>query len=191
MKNVLFVISGPSGVGKGTLVKRLMKKDKTLSLSISCTTRSPRKDERDGKDYFFVTEAEFQKKIEENGFLEYDEHFENFYGTPSAFVDEKLQTSSVILEIDVVGALKVREACARSDRAAPVLIMICPPDLETLEARLKGRKSETEEERKLRLERVKYELAQSDKYDYTVVNGDLKKAERDLTEIINKERNKE
>ena len=190
MRNLLFVISGPSGVGKGTLVKRLLQKDDSLALSVSCTTRSPRLGEREGIEYFFLSQEDFLKKIKENGFLEYDEHFGNYYGTPAAFVDEQLKTRSVILEIDVVGGFQVKEACARLGREAPILIMVCPPDLRTLEERLEGRHSESEEARKIRLDRVKYELAQSVQYDYAVVNGDLETAERELREIIEKERNK-
>lgn len=189
MKNVLFVVSGPSGVGKGTLVNLLRKEDRSLSLSISCTTRAPRTGEKHGVDYFFVSREQFLKTIEEDGFLEYDEHFGNYYGTPKAFVDEKLKTGSVILEIDVVGALKVKEACRRAGCAAPVLIMVCPPDLQTLENRLGGRHTESDEQKRERMERVKYELAQQDKYDYVVVNDDLSAAKQRMQDIIAKERN--
>lgn len=188
-KNVLFVISGPSGVGKGTLVKLLLQEDETLSLSVSCTTRAPRAGERDGVDYFFLSREAFLEKARQNGFLEYDEHFEHFYGTPKSFVDEKLKTGSVILEIDVVGALKVRETCAKAGLLAPVLIMVVPPDLKTLEARLDGRRTESEEERRERLRRVEYELGKQDEYDYVVVNDELTAAKRRLQEIIEKNRN--
>ncbi len=184
MKNLLFVISGPSGVGKGTLVRLLTQEDDTLSLSISCTTRAPRIAEREGIDYFFVTKETFRETIAQNGFLEYDEHFGNYYGTPKSFVEEKLKTGSVILEIDVVGALKVKEACKDA-----VLIMVCPPDLKTLERRLGGRKTESEEQRGERLARVQYELGKQDQYQYVVVNDDLQTAKRTLQAIIDKERN--
>lgn len=189
MKNLLFVISGPSGVGKGTLVRLLMQEDTSLSLSVSCTTRAPRTAEREGVDYFFLSRETFLERIAQNGFLEYDEHFGNYYGTPASFVDEKLKTGSVILEIDVVGALKVKEACLAAGREKPVLIMICPPDLKTLERRLGGRKTESEEQRKERLARVRYELEQKNGYDYTVINDDLQTAKRALQAIIKKERN--
>ena len=179
MKNVLFVISGPSGVGKGTLVNRLIREDNSLALSVSCTTRAKREGEREGVHYFFLTKEEFFKKIDENGFLEYDEHFDHFYGTPAKFVQEQLKSRSVILEIDVVGGLKVKEACKEAGMVAPVLILIIPPDMHTLECRLNGRKTESAEERRLRLERVKYELSQRDRYDYIVVNDDLEKAKID------------
>lgn len=189
MKNLLFVISGPSGVGKGTLVRLLTQEDSSLSLSISCTTREPRLLERDGVDYFFLTREQFLEEIACDGFLEYDEHFGHYYGTPKSFVEEKLKTNSVILEIDVVGAFKVREACQKAGVAAPVLILICPPDLQTLEKRLGGRKTESDEQRSVRLERVAFELSQQEKYDYIVVNDDLDAAKRRLQEIINQERN--
>ncbi len=178
----LFVISGPSGVGKGTLVKLLMKEDPSLALSISCTTRAPRKGERDGKEYFFLSRDEFVSRIQAGDFLECDEHFGNYYGTPKSFVQTQLETRSVILEIDVKGALQVKENAPDT-----VLVMIVPPDFKTLEQRLAGRGSETEEERAGRLERVKYELSLKDKYDYVVVNKNLQRAKRELQKIIRKE----
>lgn len=189
MRNVVFAISGPSGVGKGTLVKLLLKEDDSLVSSVSCTTRAPRKGEKNGKEYFFLSREEFISRIQENDFLEYDEHFGNYYGTPRSFVERQLKNKSVILEIDVVGALKVKEACLAAGREKPVLIMICPPDLKTLERRLGGRKTESEEQRKERLARVRYELEQKNGYDYTVINDDLQTAKRALQAIIKKERN--
>ena len=191
MRNVLFVISGPSGVGKGTLVKLLLEEDKSLALSVSCTTRKPRKGEKDGVDYFFLTKKEFSKRVAENGFLEYDKHFKHYYGTPAPFVAEKLKGGSVLLEIDVAGALKVKKACAEAGMDEPVLIMIEPPDLETLIKRLDGRKTESEEERALRLERAIYELSQRGRYDYAVVNDDLQTAKEQLMQIIKKEVDKD
>ena len=108
MRNVLFAISGPSGVGKGTLVKMLLDGDENLVASVSCTTRAPRAGETDGKDYFFLSRPDFEKKIAAGGFLEYDEHFGNYYGTPLAFVEKTLQKKSVILEIDVQGAMSAK-----------------------------------------------------------------------------------
>ena len=185
----LFVISGPSGVGKGTLVKLLMKEDPLLALSVSCTTRSPRAGERDGIDYFFLTKEEFARRREQNGFLEWDEHFGNFYGTPKSFVLEMLETKSVILEIDVKGALQVREALKGSG-TSPVLVMIAPPSEEALIERLAGRASESEEELKTRLDRARYELSQRDKYDYVLVNDDLMTAKNNLKDIIETEKSK-
>ncbi len=184
MRNVVLAISGPSGVGKGTLVNLLMEEDENLITSISCTTRAPREGEENGKHYFFLTKEEFARRIDEQDFLEYDEHFGNFYGTPRSFVEEQLKEKSVILEIDVVGALNAKKLMPQT-----VLIMIAPPSIEALEARLFGRGSENPEQVKERLERVRYELEKQDEYDYVVVNDDLQCAKKRLQEIIAAERN--
>ena len=185
----LFVISGPAGVGKGTLVKLLMEEDKSLSLSISCTTRAPRKGEEEAKAYFFLTKEEFLRRRDEGDFLEWDEHFGNFYGTPKSFVIDKLKNKSVVLEIDVSGALQVKEALKGSN-VSPVLIMIAPPSIEELERRLAGRGTESKEQLALRLQRAKYELNKSDEYDYTVINDDLNEAKKTLQEIIETQKSK-
>lgn len=182
MKHRLYIISGPSGVGKGTLVKLLLKEDESLALSVSCTTRKPREGEKDGVDYFFLTKEEFLKRVEEDGFLEYDEHFGNYYGTPKSFVREQMKEKSVILEIDVVGALNVRNRCG--EEFSPVLILVIPPDEETLVKRLEGRASEDENALRERLARAKYELSLKDQYDYVVVNDDLGETVKRLHEII-------
>ena len=185
MKNVLVVLSGPSGVGKGTIAKKLIKRNKDFFLSVSCTTRSPRQGEVNAKDYFFISKPEFKEKIENGGFLEYSEHFENFYGTPREFVETKLQSKDVLLEIDVNGGLNVKANYPKA-----ILIMIAPPSEEELYARLIGRATESEEKIKLRMSRLNFELSQSDKYDYTVVNDDLQKAIEQIEEIIKYEKNK-
>ncbi len=179
MKNKLLVISGPSGVGKGTLVKAIKARRADVTESISCTTRAPREGETHGKEYFFLTKEEFLRRIEERDFLEYDEHFGNYYGTPKSFVQEMLKTKSVILEIDVVGALNTKKAIPES-----VLIMIAPPSVEELKRRLVGRGTETEEAIKNRLSRLEYELSQQDKYDYVVVNDDLERAIGEIENIL-------
>ncbi len=186
MRNVVFAISGPSGVGKGTLVKLLLKGDDSLVSSVSCTTRAPRKGEKNGKEYFFLSREEFISRIQENDFLEYDEHFGNYYGTPRSFVERQLKNKSVILEIDVVGALNAKRLMPQT-----VLIMIVPPDLKALQQRLAGRGSESEAQREERMRRVRYELEQQSKYDYVVVNDDLQSSKRRLQEIIKSEQNKE
>ena len=179
MKNILMAISGPSGVGKGTLVKALLAEREDVTVSVSCTTRPPRAGERDGKEYFFLTRAEFERRIAEDDFLEYDEHFGNYYGTPKSFVRETLKKKSVILEIDVVGALNAKKVFPEC-----VLIMIVPPSEEELKKRLKARNSETEEQIANRLERMEYEFSKKALYDYIVVNDTLENAERKLEEII-------
>ncbi len=190
MKNVLFVISGPSGVGKGTLVSILLEEDDHLALSVSCTTRQPRRGEENGREYWFLSEEEFLRRIREGDFLEYDRHFSNYYGTPKSFVLQQLKEKSVVLEIDVVGALKVAEAF-RGSGVPVVLIMITPPNFEELERRLAERASEDEAELKERLERVRYELTQQEKYDYVLVNDDLAGTKARLKEIIAREEARE
>ncbi len=182
MKNKLLVISGPSGVGKGTLVKALKARRADVVESISCTTREPREGETHGKEYFFLSKEEFLGRIAENDFLEYDEHFGNYYGTPKSFVKEMLKEKSVILEIDVVGALNAKKAIPES-----ILIMIAPPSVEELKRRLVGRGTETDEDIKNRLSRLEYELAQQDKYDHVIVNDDLEQAIVQIENILDAE----
>ena len=178
-------ISGPSGVGKGTLVKELLKKRRDVAASVSCTTRAPREGERDGREYFFLTREEFLRRADRGEFLEYDEHFGNFYGMPKSFVREALKEKSVILEIDVVGALNAKKFFPEC-----LLIMIVPPSEEELKKRLKGRRSETEEQIRNRLARIEYELSKKELYDYVVVNDTLENALSRLEEIIDDEKNK-
>lgn len=173
------VVSGPSGVGKGTLVKKLVKKRSDVVESVSCTTRAPREGEVHGREYYFLTKQDFLRRVEEQDFLEYDEHFGNYYGTPKSFVQETLKEKSVILEIDVVGALNAKKAFPDC-----VLVMVVPPSKETLFERLKGRNSETDEEIQSRLARLDYELSQKDKYDYVVINDNLDKALAALENIL-------
>lgn len=185
MKNVLMAISGPSGVGKGTIVKKLLERRQDVALSVSCTTREARKGEKDGREYFFLTREEFLKKAKEGEFLEYDEHFGNLYGTPKSFVKEKLKETSVILEIDVVGALN-----AKREFPDCVLVMVAPPSETELKKRLSGRQSETEAEIQTRLERLDFELAQKDLYDYVVVNDELERATSEIEKILDEHKNK-
>jgi len=185
MKNLLIAISGPSGVGKGTVVNELLKRDSGIVTSISCTTRAMRVGEVDKKDYFFITREEFEDMIRADGFIEYDEHFGNYYGTPRAFVEEQLKQKSVILEIDVNGALNAKRIIPST-----VLIMIVPPSLEELKTRLSGRGTEDEGQIKGRLERVNYELSLMDEYDYVVVNDEIESAVQKVADIIEKEKNR-
>lgn len=185
MRNVLVVLSGPSGVGKGTVAKRLVEKNKDLALSISYTTRAPRKGEEDGKDYFFTTREDFDNKISQNGFLEYSNHFDNFYGTPKQFVKDKLEFGDVLLEIDVNGGLQVK-----NNFPDAVLIMLLPPNKEELVRRLVERNTETEDKIKARLLRLDYEMEMERLYDYSVVNDDLETAVTEIESIIEKEKNR-
>lgn len=181
--NVLAVISGPSGVGKGTVIKKMFELCPTLCESVSCTTRAPREGERDGREYFFVSRERFEEMIARGELLEYSAHFENYYGTPRAFVEEKLKTCDVILEIDVDGALNVKKA-----HPSAVLIMLLPPDMDELVRRLKSRGTESEEKIALRTARANYELSKQDKYDYCVVNDDVGRAAERILDIIRKEK---
>lgn len=182
-KNVLAVISGPSGVGKGTVIKKMFELCPDLCESVSCTTRAPRAGEVDGKDYFFIPKERFEQMISRGELLEYSAHFENYYGTPKAFVEEKLETGDVILEIDVDGALMVKKS-----HPSAVLIMITPPDMQELERRLKKRGTESDEKIALRISRAEYELSKSDKYDYCVVNDEVTRAAESILAIIRKEK---
>ena len=179
-KGTLLVLSGPSGVGKGTIVGEILKRRK-VALSVSCTTRDPREGEVDGKSYFFISRQRFEELIKENGFLEYSKHFDNYYGTPRKFVEEKLQEGDVILEIEVDGALQVKKA-----HPDAVLVMIEPPDRQALFARLRGRGTGSEERIESRVKRADYELSKAPLYDYVVVNDDLGKAVGEVIAILEK-----
>ena len=178
-KGKLLVVSGPSGVGKGTIVKTLVSRRTDVVESVSCTTREPRAGEVHGREYYFLTKEEFLRRVQEDDFLEYDEHFGNFYGTPKSFVREALKEKSVILEIDVVGALNAKKAFPDC-----VLVMIVPPSMEELKRRLISRNSETEAEIENRLSRLEYELSQKDKYDFVIVNDEIDMAIQELEKII-------
>lgn len=181
--NVLAVISGPSGVGKGTVIKRMFEMCPALCESVSCTTRPSREGEQDGREYFFITHARFEEMIQRGELLEYSSHFGNYYGTPRAFVEQKLKTCDVILEIEVDGALQVKAA-----HPSAVLIMILPPSMEELERRLKLRGTESDEKIVQRLARAGYELSKKDKYDYCVVNDDVDRAAERILNIIREEK---
>jgi len=182
-KGKLFVISGPSGAGKSTIVGKLLELAPDLVLSISYTSRSPRKGEIHGKNYFFISREEFLKKIKENFFLEWAEVHGNLYGTPAEFVLENLeQGHHVILEIDVQGALKIKEKFPEA-----VLIFIEPPDFKELEERLKKRSTESEEALRIRLENARHEIELAKYYNYRVVNNDIKETATQILRIIREE----
>ena len=183
----LIVISGPSGVGKSTLVKQARLELPYLEFSVSCTTRQPRTGEVDGKDYFFLSEAEFENKVQQGEFLEYAGVFAHRYGTLKSEVVARLQKGAdVILDIDVQGAKQIRQAAANDPEIARAaqFIMIVPPDMATLESRLAGRNSETPESLKLRLSGAKQELSNFRVYDYLVVNDDLATAGNELIMLL-------
>ena len=176
---VLSVISGFSGVGKGTIVKKLVEKE-GYALSVSATSRAPRQGEVHGREYFFLTREEFHSMIENNGLIEWAEYVSNFYGTPREYVEERLAGGEdVILEIEPQGALKVKAQYPEA-----VLIFIVPPNAKELENRLIGRGTEETEIIKKRLKRAAEETAFIENYEYIVINDDLEDAVSDIHHII-------
>ncbi len=179
-RGTLFVYSGCSGVGKGTIMKELMEADKSIKLSVSATTREAREGEVNGVHYFFVSRDEFQKMIDDDGFLEHEEYCDNFYGTPRKPVEEMLsQGYNVFLEIEVKGAVSVINRFPEC-----VSIFILPPSLDELERRLRSRGTEEEETIRKRLETAIDELKLAAFYKYQVVNNDLSKAVSEILEIV-------
>lgn len=176
----LFVISGSSGVGKGTVIKEFLRKHPDFRLSISCTTRGKREGEEHGVNYFFLTQEEFKNCIANNEFLEWAEFSGNHYGTKKAFVEECLNNGeNLILEIDTKGALNVKSIMPEAE-----LIFIAPPSIEELEARLRGRHTETEEAIQKRLASIKLEMENSKKFDHKVVNDTVENAVKQLENIM-------
>ena len=178
-KGKLFVISGASGVGKSTVLKQVMDAREDLRFSVSATTRARRPGEVDGESYYFVSKSQFEEMIAQNAFLEYDAHMDNYYGTPAAQLDEKLETGSVILDIEPNGAFAVR-----AKRPDAVLIFIAPPSLQALEQRLRGRGDTGEDQIRLRLDRAQWELEQGKKYDHTVINDRVETCAKEILRII-------
>ena len=168
-KGILVVVSGFSGSGKGTVMKRLMEKYDNYALSVSVTTRNPRPGEKDGEAYFFRTKEEFEQLIREDGLIEYAQYVENYYGTPRKYVEEQLAAGKdVILEIEIQGAMKIKEQFQES-----LLLFVTPPSAEELQKRLVGRGTETADVIAQRLSRAYEESEGMDAYDYIVVNDDL------------------
>ena len=191
MNKKLFVISGCSGVGKGTVINRFMERNKDFILSVSCTTRKPREGEVHGVHYFFLSREEFEQNIQDDKFLEYAQFAENYYGTKKKYVKQKMDEGfNVLLEIDTQGALQVKEKMPES-----ILIFIAPPGVNIitsdisgglleLEHRLRGRHTEDEATIQKRLSQVKIELERSKKYDYTVINDDVDRAVGEIENIV-------
>ena len=183
-KGKLIVISGPSGVGKSTVVFNAIGDRNDCCFSTSVTTRDPRPGELDGREYFFVDDAEFDRMIENNQLLEHAEYVTHKYGTPRAFVLNKLEEGyNVILDIEVNGARQVNQKMPEA-----VMIFVAPPSLAELETRLRNRGTETEDTIRARLDRARQEYREADFYDYIIINDDVEKAADELSAIINAER---
>ncbi len=177
----LFVFSGASGVGKSTVLKRIMEARPDLAFSVSATTRPPREGEVEGESYYFVTEQMFKDMIDRGEFLEYDRHNDYYYGTPYPQLAEKLETSHAALDIEPNGAFNVKAV-----RPDAVLIFIMPPSWEELEHRLRGRGDTSDEQVELRLHRARWEMEQRAKYDYIVVNEQVDACANEILNIIAK-----
>ncbi len=182
-KGLLLVLSGPSGVGKGTVCKALLQKLPELVYSVSATTRAPREGEVNGVNYFFKSKQEFQQMIEQDELLEWAEYVGNYYGTPRRFVEETIENGhDVILEIEVQGALQVKQKFPQG-----IFIFLAPPDLAELQNRIVGRGTENEETIRKRMEMARHEIELMDKYDYVVVNDVIDSACDRIDAIIKAE----
>ncbi len=189
-KGLLIVYAGASGVGKGTVMKQLLKSDENFRLSVSATTRSPRPGETNGVEYHFVSKDDFEKLIADDGLLEYANYCDNYYGTPKKAVFDMLDSGiDVFLEIEIKGFLQIKEKYPDC-----VTIFLLPPSIEELEKRLTGRGTETPDVIKKRLMTATQELKYAQQFDYTVINDDVEDTTKQILDIISnikKERNKE
>lgn len=185
-RGILFVLSGPSGVGKGTVLDQLMKDYKNIKYSVSATTRKPREGEIDGVDYFFITQDKFENMKKENEFIETACVHGNNYGTPRSYVEECLKNGEdIILEIDIQGAKQIKDKFKDA-----VYIFLLPPNYEELKNRLEKRDSETEESLRIRLKNASDEIQEMKNYDYKIVNDKLHTTVKKVEEVIEKERSK-
>jgi len=182
MKNQkqLIILTGPSGVGKGTVVKEILGKDKSIWLSISATTREPREGEKEGENYFFLNQQKFKEMIEQNLFLEWAQFAGNYYGTPLSSVNEKIKEGfTVLLEIEVEGAKQIKEKFPNS-----MSIFLLPPDKEELERRIRNRGTEKEEAIKKRLSRANYEISVSNQFDFELTNHNIDETAKKIIKFI-------
>lgn len=185
-KGILIVVSGFSGAGKGTLMKKMLSEYDNYALSISATTRNPRVGEVDGREYFFKTVEEFEGMIARDDLIEYARYVDNYYGTPKNYVMEQLEAGKdVVLEIEIQGALKIKEKYPDA-----LLLFVTPPSAEELKARLIGRGTESMDVIESRMKRAVEEAEGMDKYDYLVVNDDLDTCVKEMHQIIQAEHNK-
>ena len=185
-KGILTVVSGFSGAGKGTIMKRLMEKSDNYALSVSATTRAPRPGEEEGREYFFRTVEEFEKMIAKEQLIEYAKYVDNYYGTPRAYVEEQLEAGKdVILEIEIQGALKVKEKFPET-----LLLFVTPPSARELKDRLVKRGTESMEVILSRMERAREEAKGMDRYDYLVINDVLEDCVDEVHRIIQGEHRK-
>lgn len=179
-KGILIVVSGFSGAGKGTLMKKLIGSYDNYALSVSMTTRNKRPGEQEGKDYFFVSKENFEEKIAQDGFIEYASYCNNYYGTPRDYVEKQLQAGKdVILEIEIQGALKIKEKFPTA-----LLLFVMPPSAEELQRRLRGRGTESEEVIAQRLQRASEEAEGIEEYEFIVINDDLDECVKEMHELI-------
>lgn len=184
-KGVLVVVSGFSGAGKGTVIKELMKSHDNYALSVSMTTREPRTGEKNGEDYFFVSKEEFEDKISKSGFLEYASYCGNYYGTPTEYVKEELNTGNdVVLEIEIQGALKIKRKFPKA-----VLIFVMPPSALELKNRLFSRGTESVEVIEQRIRRASEEAVGIEEYDYILINDDLSQCVENLHRTLQGSKN--
>ncbi|MDO4323631.1 MAG: guanylate kinase [Lachnospiraceae bacterium] len=185
-RGILVVVSGFSGVGKGTLMRCLTERYGYYALSISATTRAPRENEEDGREYFFKTKEEFEQLIAENRLIEYACYCGNYYGTPRDYVEDQMdQGRDVILEIELQGALNIKKQYPDA-----LLLFVMPPDAQTLADRLRGRGTETEEVIRERLQRAVEESEGVEAYDYMIINDDLEKSVETVHCLIDSQHNK-